>query len=65
MALMDDNEPLRRAVRHELGQDLSALSLTEIDARIAQLHEEIERLRAERVKKESSRGAADALFRLP
>jgi uncharacterized small protein (DUF1192 family) len=60
---MFEEDPARKPVRHEIGQDLSALSIEEIGARIAQLHQEIERLTVERAKKESVRGAADALFR--
>ncbi|MEN3399064.1 DUF1192 domain-containing protein [Brucella melitensis] len=43
--------------------DLALLSVTEIDQRIALLQSEIERLKAERLKKGDSRAAAEALFR--
>lgn len=48
---------------HEIGQDLSRLSVAEIDERIAVLQFEIERLREMRAGKEASRLAADAFFR--
>lgn len=44
-------------------EELSLLSLTEIDQRIALLQSEIERLKTERLKKGDSRAAAEALFR--
>lgn len=44
--------------------ELSLLSLPEIDRHIAILQSEIERLKAERIKKDKSRAAAEALFRL-
>ena len=44
-------------------EELSLLSVTEIDQRIALLQSEIERLKTERLKKDDSRAAAEALFR--
>lgn len=44
-------------------EELSLLSVIEIDQRIALLQSEIERLKAERLKKGDSRAAAEALFR--
>ncbi len=44
-------------------EELSLLSVTEIDQRIALLQSEIERLKTERLKKGDSRAAAEALFR--
>ncbi|MGI9716189.1 DUF1192 domain-containing protein, partial [Brucella abortus] len=41
--------------------ELALLSVTEIDQRIALLQSEIERLKAERLKKGDSRAAAEAL----
>lgn len=62
MALFDD-EPAKKKVVHEIGQDLSTLSVGELEERIAQLHAEIERLQAEKSAKGATRSAADALFR--
>jgi len=62
MALFDD-EPVKKKVIHEIGQDLSALSVGELEERIAQLSAEIERLQAEKSAKGATRDAADALFR--
>ncbi len=52
-----------RASAHEIGQDLSMLSIHEIDERIAVLRREIERLREARARKEDSRAAASAFFK--
>ncbi|MCO4317572.1 DUF1192 domain-containing protein [Phyllobacterium sp. 21LDTY02-6] len=57
-----DEEP-RRKVAHEIGQDLSLLSVAELDERIELLKTEIVRLEEERGRKGSSKLAAEALFR--
>ncbi|HEX2135020.1 MAG TPA: DUF1192 domain-containing protein [Microvirga sp.] len=49
---------------HEMGQDLSMLSIDEIDERIALLEREIARLREVRSTKEESRAAASAFFKI-
>lgn len=49
---------------HQIGQDLSMLSIDEIDERIAMLEQEIARLKEARGAKESSRAAASAFFKL-
>ncbi len=61
MTLVDE-EPRKKARAHEIGQDLSLLSVGEIDERIAVLREEIGRLEAELRAKGSSKAAAEALF---
>ena len=58
----EDDRPKSKSV-HEIGQDLSMLSLEEIDLRTAVLEAEIERLAQARAKKDASRLAADAFFR--
>jgi len=60
----DDDRPKPKSV-HEIGQDLSTLSLAEIDERIAALRAEIARLDETRARKDASRSAADAFFRKP
>jgi uncharacterized small protein (DUF1192 family) len=62
MSIFDDEAPRKKRV-HEIGQDLSLLSVDELTERIAQLNEEIRRLEAERAAKDKTRSAADALFR--
>ena len=62
MAGDDDDKP-RKIITHELGQDLSLLSFEDIEDRIAALTAEIERLKADAVKKRASRDAANAFFK--
>ncbi len=57
------DEKIRPKPAHELGQDLSLLSLSEIDDRIDLLESEIERLTEARARKEASRDAASAFFK--
>lgn len=58
----DDNKP-RKKVTHDMGQDLSLLSVDDVEARIALLAAEIERLKADAAKKRASRDAAHAFFK--
>ena len=62
MAIFDD-EPKKPARTHEIGQDLSLLSVADLRERIAQLRAEIERLEAELKAKGETKTAAEALFR--
>ena len=62
MSLFDDDRPTKK-IAHEIGSDLSLLSADELTARIDLLKQEIERLEAERQKKDASRSAAESLFR--
>lgn len=62
MAIDDDDKP-RKKITHELGQDLSLLSVEDIEERIAMLSAEIERLKADAAKKRASRDAANAFFK--
>ncbi|WP_284178013.1 DUF1192 domain-containing protein [Rhabdaerophilum sp. SD176] len=62
MMFDDDAKPKKKPV-HEIGQDLSLLSLTEITERITQLEAEIIRLKEAHARKQSSQAAADALFK--
>jgi uncharacterized small protein (DUF1192 family) len=57
-------EPVANLSEHQMGQDLSMLSIDEIDERIASLEREIARLKEVRADKESSRAAASAFFKL-
>jgi uncharacterized small protein (DUF1192 family) len=62
----DDNifgAPPRKKTTHEIGQTLDALSVDELDERIALLREEIARLETARGAKQASRAAADSFFR--
>ncbi len=62
MPIEDDDRP-RKKVSHEIGQDISLLSVEELADRIALLTSEIERLRVAMDKKRASRDAANAFFK--
>ncbi|HEV7873683.1 MAG TPA: DUF1192 domain-containing protein [Enterovirga sp.] len=60
----DEAESRSRApTRHEIGADLSAVSVDELQERIQLLAAEIERLHEEIRRKEASRNAAAAFFK--
>jgi uncharacterized small protein (DUF1192 family) len=58
-----DEEPARKPAKHEIGQDLSALSVHELDERIELLEAEIQRLAAAKAKKTHSKTAAESFFK--
>jgi uncharacterized small protein (DUF1192 family) len=62
MALFDDERPKKKAV-HEIGQDLSLLSVAELDERVDMLRAEIARLEADKKQKGITKSAAESLFR--
>ena len=62
MASEDDDKP-RKKISHEIGQDLSLLSVEELAERIALMNSEIERLRAAMTRKRASRDAANSFFK--
>ena len=62
MAIEDDDRP-RKKVTHEIGQDLSLLSVDELAERIALMNSEIERLQAAITKKRASKDAAANFFK--
>lgn len=62
MSISDDDRPIRK-VAHEIGSDLSLLSVDELASRIALLKDEIARLEEEKTRKGASRSAAEKLFR--
>jgi len=62
MAIFDE-EPRKKAPVHEIGQDLSLLSVAELRVRIGQLEAEIERLKADVASKGVTKAAAEALFK--
>jgi uncharacterized small protein (DUF1192 family) len=61
-AMNDDDRPKKKIV-HEISQDLTLLSVRELQERIALLKEEIGRLEADIAKKQSSRNVADQFFK--
>jgi len=62
MAREDDDAP-RAPASHTIGQDLSLLSVGELEGRIALLREEIVRLEAAASRKRASKNAADSFFK--
>ena len=62
MAIEDDDRP-RKKVSHEIGQDLSLLSVEELTERVALLTLEIERLQSAAAKKLASKDAANSVFK--
>ena len=62
MANEDDDRP-RKKITHDIGQDLSLLSVEELNERIALLATEAERLREAAAKKRASRDAASSFFK--
>lgn len=62
--MFPDEERPKAKQTHEIGQDLSMLSLEEIDIRIDLLKGEIARLAQARATKAASRSAADSFFTL-
>ena len=59
----DDENPIKRKASHEIGQELSHLSIEELGERIDALKEEIARLEVARAGKQASRSSADRFFR--
>ncbi|MFK3779422.1 DUF1192 domain-containing protein [Agrobacterium sp. NPDC089420] len=62
MSLFDDDRP-QKPVAHEIGSDLSLLSVDELSSRIDLLQAEITRLEEEKQRKSAGRLAAENLFR--
>ncbi len=60
--MQDDDLPKKKIV-HEIGQDLSLLSVAELTDRIALMREEIVRLETAMAGKQASRRAADVFFK--
>jgi uncharacterized small protein (DUF1192 family) len=62
MKMEDDDRP-KKKIAHEIGADLSLISVEELKERIAILNEEIARLEADIAKKQASKSAADSFFK--
>jgi uncharacterized small protein (DUF1192 family) len=63
MAAIDEDDRPKKKISHEIGQDLTLLSVEELAARVQLLNEEIKRLEADMVNKRASRSAADQFFK--
>ncbi|MGV3548552.1 DUF1192 domain-containing protein [Rhizobium sp.] len=62
MSLFEDDRP-KKKTSHEIGVDLSLLSVDELRQRVGILKDEIARLETEITAKSSSRNAAEGLFK--
>jgi uncharacterized small protein (DUF1192 family) len=62
----DDDEAQKpvRKLGHQVGEPLDALSIAEIDERVRQLHDEIQRLEEDKRQKLASKSAASAVFKM-
>jgi uncharacterized small protein (DUF1192 family) len=63
MAAIEDDDRPKKKISHEIGQDLSLLSVKELDERIGLLQSEIARLEADKNRKQASRQTADRFFK--
>ena len=63
MAAIDDDDRPKKKITHEIGQDLTLLSVAELNERIALLKAEIARLESDIKSKQASRSAADQFFK--
>jgi uncharacterized small protein (DUF1192 family) len=63
MAKDDEDDRPKKKIAHEIGQDLTLLSVAELDQRVQLLKDEIARLEADKKNKTASRSAADAFFK--
>ena len=62
MPAIDDDDRPKKKIAHEIGQDLTLLSVEEGRAGVA-MHDEIARLEADIEQKRASRSAADQFFK--
>ena len=63
MPVVDEDDKPKKKVIHEIGQDLTLLSVEELGARVQLLHDEIRRIEADISQKRASRATADQFFK--
>ena len=63
MPAIDPDDLPKKKITHEMGQELSLLSVGELAERIGLLRDEIARLEAEANRKRASQRAADSFFK--
>lgn len=62
-AFNDDDDRPKKKITHEIGQDLTLLSVEELGHRVQLLRDEIARIEADMKGKQASRAAADQFFK--
>lgn len=63
MPAFDDDDRPKKKISHEIGQELTLLSVKELQERIDLMREEVARLEADIAKKQASRSVADQFFK--
>jgi uncharacterized small protein (DUF1192 family) len=63
MPAVDDDDRPKKKIVHEIGQDLTLLSVGELTERVTLLKEEIARLEANMAGKQAQKSAADLFFK--
>jgi uncharacterized small protein (DUF1192 family) len=63
MAVSDDEDRPKKKLTHEIGQELTLISVEELALRVTLLQDEIARLEADMKGKRASRTAADQFFK--
>jgi uncharacterized small protein (DUF1192 family) len=61
--LVDEGDRPKKKILHEIGQDISLLSVFELKERVEMMKAEIIRLEAAAVAKDAAKNAADSFFR--
>jgi len=63
MPAIDDDDRPKKKIAHEIGQDLSLISVAELRERVALLREEIARLETDITAKQTKRQSAEQFFK--
>jgi len=63
MPAIDDDDRPKKKIAHEIGQELTLLSVNELAERVALLKDEIARLEANMAGKRATKSAADQFFK--
>jgi uncharacterized small protein (DUF1192 family) len=63
MPAIDEDDRPKKKITHEIGQDLTLLSVGELTERVTLLKEEIARIQANMATKQASKSAADLFFK--
>jgi uncharacterized small protein (DUF1192 family) len=63
MPAVDPDDLPKKKITHEMGQELTLLSVAELTERVTLLKDEIARLEAEMKRKQASKSAADTFFK--